>query len=59
LWYFRKPALERSRTLTAEDRDAACHCRRRMVVSFQPDRGAPAKITLDRLSSWSQNSDPG
>jgi hypothetical protein len=28
-------------------------------VSFQPDRGAPAKITLDTLSSWSENSDAG
>jgi (4-O-methyl)-D-glucuronate---lignin esterase len=28
-------------------------------LSFQPDRGAPARITLDRLSSWSENSDPG
>jgi len=28
-------------------------------VAFQPDRGAPARITLDRLSSWSENADPG
>jgi hypothetical protein len=28
-------------------------------VSFQPDRGAPVKITLDTLSSWSVNSDAG
>ena len=28
-------------------------------VSFQPDRGAPAKITLDTLASWSNNSDTG
>ena len=28
-------------------------------VEFQPDRGAPAKITLDRLSSWSENPDAG
>ena len=25
----------------------------------RPDRGAPAKISLDALSSWSDNSDPG
>jgi hypothetical protein len=28
-------------------------------VSFQPDRGAPARITLDRLSSWSEDADVG
>ena len=28
-------------------------------VSFQPDRGAPAKITMDNLASWTENTDPG
>ena len=28
-------------------------------VSFQADRGAPAKITLDHLASWTRNADPG
>jgi len=28
-------------------------------VSFQPNRGAPAKITLDSLTSWSDNNDAG
>ncbi len=28
-------------------------------VSFQPDRGAPPKLTLDRLASWSESADPG
>ncbi|HEY1802940.1 MAG TPA: glycosyl hydrolase [Terracidiphilus sp.] len=28
-------------------------------VSFQPGRGAPASITLDKLSSWSESSDAG
>ena len=28
-------------------------------VSFQPNRGAPSKITLDKLASWSENGDPG
>ena len=28
-------------------------------VVFQPNRGAPAKIVLDQLSSWSENTDPG
>jgi hypothetical protein len=28
-------------------------------VSFQPDRGAPASITMDQLSDWSESADPG
>ncbi len=29
------------------------------VVGFQPGRGAPQLITMDQLSDWSQNADPG
>jgi hypothetical protein len=28
-------------------------------VDFQPDRGAPASITLDKLASWSENTNDG
>jgi hypothetical protein len=28
-------------------------------ISFQPDRGAPSKITMDNLASWSENPDAG
>ena len=28
-------------------------------MSFQPDRGAPASITLDKLISWSDSADAG
>ena len=28
-------------------------------LSFQPDRGAPAKITVDKLGSWSDSTDEG
>ena len=28
-------------------------------LAFQPDRGAPARITLPRLGSWTEASDPG
>ena len=28
-------------------------------VQFQPNRGAPDHVTLDRLTSWSEHSDPG
>jgi hypothetical protein len=29
------------------------------TVAFQPNRGAPAQITLDKLASWTENSDTG
>ncbi len=29
------------------------------TVAFQPDRGAPPKIELNSLTSWSDNADPG
>jgi len=28
-------------------------------ISFQPDRGAPEKIVMEKLSSWSENEDTG
>ncbi len=28
-------------------------------VAFQPDRGAPAKVTLDKLTSWPESTDVG
>ena len=28
-------------------------------MAFQPNRGAPARISLDKLASWSDNSDAG
>jgi hypothetical protein len=29
------------------------------TVAFQPDRGAPATIAMDKLASWTENSDVG
>jgi hypothetical protein len=29
------------------------------TVAFQPDRGAPASITLDKLTPWNESSDKG
>jgi hypothetical protein len=28
-------------------------------VAFQPNRGAPERVSLDTLTDWSQHSDPG
>ncbi|MBN9661918.1 MAG: glycoside hydrolase [Acidobacteria bacterium] len=29
------------------------------TVAFQPNRGAPAQVTMQSLTSWTENSDPG
>jgi hypothetical protein len=56
---FRRPASNPSRVLPslAESRLAAIDGA--WEVSFQADRGAPARITLDRLASWAENPDAG
>ncbi|HZO92063.1 MAG TPA: glycosyl hydrolase [Chthonomonadaceae bacterium] len=56
---FRKPTTEPARTLPTPTETPLATVEGTWEVSFQPDRGAPAKITLDRLSSWSENADPG
>jgi hypothetical protein len=56
---FRKPAAEPSRTLPAWTDTAIATVEGPWEVAFQPDRGAPARITLDKLSSWSDNADRG
>jgi hypothetical protein len=56
---FRKPASSPSHTLPklAETQLAAGDGA--WNVRFQPGRGAPASITLDKLASWSDNPDAG
>ncbi len=56
---FRKNAKTPSRTLPThtEEANATVYCP--WHLSFEPDRGAPAKITLDNLASWSDNPDEG
>ena len=58
---FRKPTSETSHRLRAEvDRDASSPpSTARGRSASRPDRGAPASITLDKLTSWSDNSDAG
>lgn len=29
------------------------------TLSFQPDRGAPAQVTMETLTAWNENADPG
>jgi hypothetical protein len=56
---FRKPTGERSRALPAVVETPIAAVEGAWEVTFQPDRGAPAKVTLDQLSSWSEHADPG
>jgi hypothetical protein len=56
---FRKPAKSSSRTLPQTTESTVATVNGPWEVTFQPDRGAPPKITMDRLSSWSDSSDEG
>ena len=56
---FRKAAATPSRTLRKRSETEVATVEGAWNVGFQPDRGAPAKITLAKLSSWSDNADEG
>jgi len=56
---FRKPASTSSVTLPRQVETRLAAISGPWDLSFQPNRGAPARISLEQLSSWSDNSDPG
>jgi hypothetical protein len=56
---FRKPAAKPSRAVSAQIETRADTVKGAWDIAFQPNRGAPAKATLDTLASWSDNSDKG
>ena len=56
---FRKAARENSRTLPKTTETQVAAVEGPWSVTFQPNRGAPPSITLDKLSSWSDNQDAG
>jgi hypothetical protein len=56
---FRGPAAAPSRKLPVPVETQVAAIDGSWDVSFQPDRGAPAKVTLDKLSSWSESADAG
>jgi hypothetical protein len=56
---FRDAASAPSRTLPKHVETTLTTVEGSWDVAFQPDRGAPAKVSLDRLASWTENSDPG
>jgi hypothetical protein len=56
---FRKAASTPSRTLPKRTETSVATVEGSWNVSFQPNRGAPAKITLDKLISWSESPNDG
>jgi hypothetical protein len=56
---FRKKAGASSRIIPQPVEKLVSAIRGPWDLTFQPDRGAPAKIALDTLESWSNNPDPG
>jgi (4-O-methyl)-D-glucuronate---lignin esterase len=56
---FRKPATAQSRTIPRKLEKAVAALEGAWQVSFQPDRGAPTKVTFDKLVSWSASADDG
>jgi hypothetical protein len=56
---FRKPAQTMSRTLPRVVEAQVAEVDGPWNVSFQPGRGAPASITMDKLISWSDSTDSG
>ncbi|HEV2486924.1 MAG TPA: glycosyl hydrolase [Terracidiphilus sp.] len=56
---FRNATKETSHTLPVKTEKQIATVDGPWKVGFQPDRGAPPTITLDALSSWSENHDAG
>ena len=56
---FRKPASETSRVIPDATAVKVATINGPWDVAFQPGRGAPASVTMNELSDWSQNADPG
>jgi hypothetical protein len=56
---FRKPAKGSFRIIPKTSETTIATVNGPWEVSFQPDRGAPPKITMDSLTSWSESPDEG
>jgi hypothetical protein len=56
---FRRASAATSRTLPLQAETRLGTVQGSWDVTFQPNRGAPAQISLDALNSWSDNSDTG
>jgi alpha-L-rhamnosidase/F5/8 type C domain len=56
---FRTPAQSDARAVRTQRETKLMTISDPWKLSFQPDRGAPAFITLQKLASWSESSDAG
>jgi hypothetical protein len=56
---FRKRAAASSLTIADKKETQLGTVDGSWTVAFQPNRGAPAQATFDKLASWTENSDPG
>ena len=56
---FRKATSETSHKLPAKVETQVATVKGPWNVAFQPDRGAPATVTMDNLASWNDSSDAG
>jgi hypothetical protein len=56
---FRKPATAPARTLPPKQEATLAPIEGQWKIAFEPNRGAPATITLDKLASLSENTDAG
>ena len=56
---FRKPTSETAHTEAKVTESKVAEVEGPWKVSFQPDRGAPPSITLDKLTAWNDSTDAG
>ncbi len=56
---FRKKATAPSRVIAPKKETQLAILEGAWEIAFQPDRGAPAKVTFNNLASWTENSDAG
>jgi hypothetical protein len=56
---FQKPAKETTRTVPTVKETQLATVSGSWIVNFQTGRGAPASVTMDKLSDWSQSADAG
>ena len=56
---FQKPAKTSSRVIPAVKDEILASVEGPWSLSFEPDRGAPANITIETLTSWSDNAQDG
>ena len=56
---FRKSAKSAARTIPDVKEKSVATVEGPWQVAFEPDRGAPASVTFDKLGAWEKNSDSG